>query len=238
MPLLEENRFLTELNKARTRAQQRGGLAQRNSDACEPLFSLALQLYERHKTSGTVWVTMKRSAWEWTGRGRCSLTESAPSQLPLTLRVPASTADQRYGKKQKAPAGGEGEGDAGGAGAAAAAASEGDYKCLVRATDGKRKFSTAVRSLCRFAAPSPAVSLTRAACRLQQLTGKQLSRFLASYSIMQKVRLLVSPVGSLAVPLTALHFPRQAHMDALKSRPKERGATAKRIKQRETRALG
>lgn len=30
---------------------------------------------------------------------------------------------------------------------AAAAASEGDYKCLVRATDGKRKFSTAVRYL-------------------------------------------------------------------------------------------
>jgi hypothetical protein len=34
MPLLEEGPFLTELNK----------------------------LYERHKTSGSVWVTMKRSA--------------------------------------------------------------------------------------------------------------------------------------------------------------------------------
>jgi len=53
MPCLEEGRFLTELNKARPCAR---------ATRWRTLSPLASQLYERNKASGSVWVTMKRSA--------------------------------------------------------------------------------------------------------------------------------------------------------------------------------
>ena len=61
MPLLEADKFLTELTKARD-----SGCSLRDQcAACAALTRCArparAQLYERHKTEGTVWVTMKRS---------------------------------------------------------------------------------------------------------------------------------------------------------------------------------
>ncbi len=63
-----------------------------------------------------------------------------------------------------------------------------DYRCLVRATDGTRKFSTAVRTRSgrhALSARADASTRLRLAC---QLTGKQIGRFLASYTILQKAR--------------------------------------------------
>ena len=82
MPLLEESRFLTELNKARAHAHAVVSCGTTLNPYRLPL-TLAFQLYERHKASGTVWVTMKRSAWEWAGRGRCCLTEPATPRSHL-----------------------------------------------------------------------------------------------------------------------------------------------------------
>lgn len=100
------------------------------------------KLYERNKQKGTVWVTMKRSelpllpmltAFGWP----CLLIGRA-----LCLCHPSANEKPRKGKKDY---------------------SHLEYKCLVRATDGKRKLSTVV-------------------------TGKDLGRFHDSYTTILKVR--------------------------------------------------
>jgi hypothetical protein len=72
--------------------------------------------------------------------------------------------------------------------AGAVKAEGGEYKCLVRATDGKRKISTAVRPASVIVSACAVLRrLTRVL--VLQLTGKQVARFLQSYSILQKVRI-------------------------------------------------
>lgn len=69
----------------------------------DPFLNELTKLYERNRTQGTVWVTMKRSSMR---------------PVPKKPRTGSETT--------------------------ATAAAEEDYRCLVRATDGKKKFSTAV----------------------------------------------------------------------------------------------
>jgi hypothetical protein len=155
----------------------------------------------------------------------------------------------------RAAAPAEGEGADGG--------DAGDFRCLVRATDGKRKFSTAVRGSARAAAWPAArdscasccvrrlLGLTTCAVRplLPQLAAKQVARFHASYSIIQKARarccvrrrlccgtLVCTRDRSADVTCLSCAFVcaclnalsrAQAHMDALKVRQKEKAKPAK-----------
>jgi hypothetical protein len=101
-----------------------------------------------------------------------------------------------------------------------------DFRCLVRATDGKRKFSTAVRARaapCAFAAlaqPQRAhVVLGLNACsRRLQLSAKQVARFHASYTIMQKARAALRRQRRVPPVAAAAHATRQCAVCVTRSR--------------------
>lgn len=186
------------------------------------------QLFEKHKGKGTVWVTMKRCAPD-ARFARFSIHECIirVAAMPGADHRPSCAANMKPPpKKGKEPAAAQGP-DGG---------DSAEHRCLVRATDGKKKFSTVVSSPgcpclpLQLISPTVLAILRTLLVPPTQLAPNQIAKFHSAYTTLQKARAIFCPdklpVRGAEVRLRsqlkrALHHV-QAHMDSLKSKKKEK----------------